>query len=105
MIINIIIVSGPDRRELVRPTPLIATIRVPAATERDDGDYTCLATSAAGSLEEAFVVRVNRGDSFPDNGVGELHASFVCSPVVFIPLLRHFKLTSKKIGTKFNYMY
>lgn len=40
----------------------IATLRVPNASERDIGTYTCQATSEAGIMEHQFLVEVTRGD-------------------------------------------
>ncbi|XP_048488585.1 basement membrane-specific heparan sulfate proteoglycan core protein isoform X3 [Plutella xylostella] len=64
----------PTVRTIVPPTPGIAALRVASASNIDDGSYTCVATSAAGTLEESFIVRVLRGDGaygggyFPDDG-------------------------------------
>lgn len=67
-------VDPPTVRTIVPPTPGIAALRVASASNIDDGSYTCVATSAAGTLEESFIVRVLRGDGaygggyFPDDG-------------------------------------
>nr|XP_037874357.1 basement membrane-specific heparan sulfate proteoglycan core protein isoform X3 [Bombyx mori] len=54
--------TSADLRELVRPTPSLAALKIPSIAERDDGDYICTATSAAGTIEEPFAIRVSRGD-------------------------------------------
>lgn len=54
--------ASTDLREVVRPSPRIAILRIPAASERDSGDYICIATSPAGTIEEQFGIRVDRGD-------------------------------------------
>ncbi|CAK1588065.1 unnamed protein product [Parnassius mnemosyne] len=62
-----------ELRELMAPALGIAALRVNSATDRDDGEYVCTATSAAGTIDEQFAVRVDRGDGgFGDNeGSGE----------------------------------
>ncbi|XP_073960356.1 peroxidasin homolog [Choristoneura fumiferana] len=66
-----------DDRELVPPSPGIASLRVGAANERDDGDYVCTAVSAAGTVAEQFTIRVERGDiGFGPNGEGSGETDF-----------------------------
>ncbi|KAM3968767.1 basement membrane-specific heparan sulfate proteoglycan core protein isoform 3-T3 [Aphomia sociella] len=51
-----------DFREIVPPTSGIAVLRVSSASERDDGEYICQATSSAGNIEEKFIIVIDRGD-------------------------------------------
>ncbi|KAJ8737484.1 hypothetical protein PYW08_000079 [Mythimna loreyi] len=60
-----------DNREVVAPTPGHASLRVPSASESDDGSYTCTATNAAGTTREQFKVEVYRGDG----GIGDDYGS------------------------------
>ncbi|XP_050360619.1 basement membrane-specific heparan sulfate proteoglycan core protein isoform X3 [Nymphalis io] len=60
--------SGSDLRLLVPPSPRIAVLSIQNANE--DGDYICSATSAAGTIEEQFVIRVEREGS-GDDEIGE----------------------------------
>ncbi|XP_052752510.1 basement membrane-specific heparan sulfate proteoglycan core protein isoform X3 [Galleria mellonella] len=59
-----------DFREIVPPTSAIAALRVSSASERDDGEYVCQATSSAGTIEENFVIVIERGDLGSDNDRG-----------------------------------
>lgn len=52
--------SNVDQRELVPPTPSTAYLRITSATARDEGDYTCTATSAAGTTEDQFFITVEK---------------------------------------------
>ncbi|XP_050360631.1 basement membrane-specific heparan sulfate proteoglycan core protein isoform X15 [Nymphalis io] len=61
--------SGSDLRLLVPPSPRIAVLSIQNANE--DGDYICSATSAAGTIEEQFVIRVERGDGGFIEGSGD----------------------------------
>nr|XP_026490200.1 basement membrane-specific heparan sulfate proteoglycan core protein isoform X1 [Vanessa tameamea] len=75
--------SGSDLRLLVPPSPRIAALNIQNAN--DDGDYICTATSAAGTIEEQFVIRVERGDgglieSSGDNEIGESDSSYDVQP-------------------------
>ncbi|XP_049885171.1 basement membrane-specific heparan sulfate proteoglycan core protein-like isoform X3 [Pectinophora gossypiella] len=54
--------TNRDLREVVPQAPGIAVLRIPSVSERDDGEYICTATSAAGTIDEQFVIRVGRGD-------------------------------------------
>lgn len=54
------VISASDMRLLVPPSPRIAVLSIPSVSE--DGDYICTASSAAGTIEEQFVIRVERGD-------------------------------------------
>lgn len=63
------ILTGDDYREVVPPSPGIATLYISSVTERDDGSYVCVAKSAAGTSEEQILIRVGRGDGgFTDGG-------------------------------------
>ncbi|CAH4038667.1 unnamed protein product [Pieris brassicae] len=60
-------------REFVSPSPRIAVLSISYVNERHEGEYTCIATSAAGTVEEQFAIRVERGDGGfgNDEGSGE----------------------------------
>ncbi|XP_037299981.1 basement membrane-specific heparan sulfate proteoglycan core protein isoform X7 [Manduca sexta] len=63
--------TGTDMIEIVRPSPGIAVLRVASASQRDEGIYTCTATSAAGTTQEQFRLIVDRGDGgYPDIDLG-----------------------------------
>ncbi|XP_068617476.1 basement membrane-specific heparan sulfate proteoglycan core protein isoform X3 [Battus philenor] len=63
--------SSPDLREVVPPSPGIAVLRIPSASDRDDREYVCTATSAAATIDEQFAIRVDRGDG----GFGDIEGS------------------------------
>lgn len=70
-----------DDREIVPPSPGIASLRVGAVNERDDGDYVCTAVSAAGTVAEHFAIRVERGDiGFESYGTAERAEVTFCVP-------------------------
>lgn len=48
--------------EVVPPSAGFAALRVASASARDNGYYTCTATSVAGTIKEQFDIVVNRGD-------------------------------------------
>ncbi|XP_072931305.1 basement membrane-specific heparan sulfate proteoglycan core protein [Epargyreus clarus] len=54
--------------EIVRPSPRIAVLKIPYARYEDDGEYLCTAKSLAGTVEERFAIRVERGDG----GIGDI---------------------------------
>ncbi|KAJ0183614.1 hypothetical protein K1T71_000037 [Dendrolimus kikuchii] len=55
--------SIADQREIVPPAPGIASLRISSASYNDEGDYTCTATSAAGTIENQFrIIVADRGD-------------------------------------------
>ncbi|CAH4038666.1 unnamed protein product [Pieris brassicae] len=56
-------------REFVSPSPRIAVLSISYVNERHEGEYTCIATSAAGTVEEQFAIRVERGDGGFGNDV------------------------------------
>ncbi|XP_045489882.1 basement membrane-specific heparan sulfate proteoglycan core protein isoform X8 [Pieris rapae] len=56
-------------RESVSPSPRIAVLSISYVNERHEGVYTCIATSAAGTVEEQFAIRVERGDGGFGNDV------------------------------------
>ncbi|CAH2103371.1 unnamed protein product [Euphydryas editha] len=53
-------IKSSDLRLLVPPSPRIAVLSIQSASE--DAAYICTATSAAGTIEDQFVIRVERGD-------------------------------------------
>ncbi|KAJ8737311.1 hypothetical protein PYW07_000582 [Mythimna separata] len=57
-----------DYREVVAPSLGHVSLRVPSASESDNGFYTCTATNAAGTTKEQFKIVVDRGDG-GDDGV------------------------------------
>ncbi|XP_045509969.1 basement membrane-specific heparan sulfate proteoglycan core protein isoform X5 [Colias croceus] len=63
--------SKNDYRELVPPSPRIAVFSIQSASERDEGDYICTASSVAGIVSEEFAIRVDRGDG----GFGDVEGS------------------------------
>lgn len=62
-------IKSSDLRLLVPPSPRIAVLSIPSVSE--DGDYICTASSAAGTIEEQFVIRVERGDGGFIDGSGD----------------------------------
>lgn len=61
--------TGPNGETINQPSPGISVLRIGSASEREQGDYTCTATSAAGTTTDTFIVRVDRGDGgFTDFG-------------------------------------
>lgn len=52
-------------------SPGIAVLRISSVSDRESGDYVCVATSAAGTIEEQFVIRVDRGDGGDGGGIDE----------------------------------
>lgn len=58
---NVIICISADR-EVVAPSPRIAVLSISNINERHEGEYTCVATSSAATVEEQFAIRVERGD-------------------------------------------
>ncbi|CAK1554719.1 unnamed protein product [Leptosia nina] len=60
-------------REIVPASPRIAVLSLSYVNERNEGDYTCIATSVAGTVREQFAIRVDRGDGGfgNDEGSGE----------------------------------
>lgn len=70
------ILAGDDYREVVSASPGIAVLYIQSVTEQDEGGYVCIATSAAGTSEEQFLIRVERGDGgagFGDGGKSHIH--------------------------------
>ncbi|KOB69320.1 Terribly reduced optic lobes [Operophtera brumata] len=64
----LVTITGPDRRE-VSSQSRIASVRVPSASAGDDGEYACVATNSAGTIQDTFVIRVEtRGDGGYDFG-------------------------------------
>ncbi|XP_069364954.1 basement membrane-specific heparan sulfate proteoglycan core protein isoform X3 [Maniola hyperantus] len=55
--------TNSDMRVLVPPTPRIASLTIPSLSDSDDGIYVCTASSAAGTISEQFVIRIERGDT------------------------------------------
>ncbi|XP_052746482.1 basement membrane-specific heparan sulfate proteoglycan core protein isoform X2 [Bicyclus anynana] len=55
--------SSSDLRVLVPPSPRIAILSIPSLSDSDDGLYLCIASSAAGTVEEQFAIHVERGDT------------------------------------------
>ncbi|KAI5637001.1 immunoglobulin domain-containing protein [Phthorimaea operculella] len=66
-------ISSPDGRVVVPESPGIASLRISSASDRDEGDYLCSASNAAGRMEDQFAIRIqSRGDiDFDDGGSGE----------------------------------
>lgn len=62
------VLADGDYREVVPASPNIAVLRIPSVTDNESGDYVCVATSPAGTLEEQFVIRVERGDGGDGGG-------------------------------------
>lgn len=60
---NWLLSARADQRVLVPPTRRIASLNIPVLSDSDDGDYLCTASSAAGTIEEPFTIRVERGDT------------------------------------------
>ncbi|XP_075991621.1 terribly reduced optic lobes isoform X3 [Anticarsia gemmatalis] len=57
--------------QLVSPQRSHASLYIPSASDRDEGYYTCTASSDAGTITEQFVINVDRGDGgygIDDNG-------------------------------------
>ncbi|KAL0852381.1 hypothetical protein ABMA28_000578 [Loxostege sticticalis] len=69
-----------SNREIVSPQPGMAVLHISAVSDRDDGDYTCSATSPAGTIDEQFGIRVeSRGDG--GFGTGEGSGDIYVDPV------------------------
>ncbi|CAG9782356.1 unnamed protein product [Diatraea saccharalis] len=62
--------SNPEMREIVPPTPGMAVLNILSVSDRDDGYYICSASSPAGTIEEQFGIRVDRGDGGFGGGEG-----------------------------------
>lgn len=60
-----------------------ATLRIGAVRYRDDGSYTCTATSPAGTAEQKFVISVERGDG----GFGDLGTYHYQTPLYVVTAL------------------
>ncbi|XP_060809746.1 basement membrane-specific heparan sulfate proteoglycan core protein isoform X4 [Amyelois transitella] len=54
--------------EIVPPTPGSAWLRIQSASERDAGAYRCVASSSAGTLDEPFIIDLNRENPEYDPG-------------------------------------
>ncbi|XP_061720060.1 basement membrane-specific heparan sulfate proteoglycan core protein isoform X2 [Cydia pomonella] len=63
-------------RVIVPPTPLVASLRLAAASDADNKDYICTATSLDQSVDEPFTVEVYRGDAGFYNGEDDSGSGF-----------------------------
>ncbi|XP_053624887.1 basement membrane-specific heparan sulfate proteoglycan core protein isoform X4 [Plodia interpunctella] len=54
--------------EIVPPSPGLAVLRIKSASERDAGAYRCVASSLAGTLDEPFIIDLNRDQPDYDPG-------------------------------------
>ncbi|XP_045541991.1 basement membrane-specific heparan sulfate proteoglycan core protein isoform X1 [Papilio machaon] len=63
--------TSPEMREVVPPSRGMAVLRIQSVSERDDGMYVCTASSAAATIDQQIIIRVDRGDG----GLGDFEGS------------------------------